>query len=118
MEELPIILCIVLILLLLICHFVFIGIIDRKRKRLIDEYERLLNLKDWLEKIADEASHSYIMESVEERGNEFIKQFNLLNVKLKEIQEQHKNLQEQQRKLHNSLLEEQKILNQYFENYS
>ena len=34
------------------------------------------------------------------------------------IQEKQKKLQEQQQKLHSNLLEEHKLLNQYFENYS
>jgi hypothetical protein len=42
----------------------------------------------------EEASRSYIIESVEKRGQELINQLNLLNAKLVKIQEHHKNLQE------------------------
>jgi len=93
-------------------------IIDKKRKELINDYEKLLHLKDWYEKISVEAGRSDIIESVEKRGNELINQLNLLNSNLIEIQEQQKKLQEQQQKLHSNLLEEHKLLNQYFENYS
>ena len=89
-----------------------------RTKELINDYEKLLNLKDWYEKISEEANRSYIIESVEKRGHELINQLNLLNAHLLAIQEQHKNLQEQQQKLHHNLLEEHKLLNQYFENYS
>lgn len=118
MENFTIILCFALILLIITYHSVLIIIFDKKRKALINDYEKLLNLKDWYEKISEEASRSYIMESVEKRGNELINQLNLLNANLIEIQEHHKNLQERQQKLHNNLLEEHKLLNQYFENYS
>jgi ribosomal 30S subunit maturation factor RimM len=91
---------------------------EKKRKTLINDYEKLLNLKNWYEKISEEASRSYIIESVEKRGNELINQLNLLNAKLVKIQEHHKNLQERQQELHENLLEEHKLLNQYFENYS
>lgn len=88
----------------------------KKGKELINDYEKLLNLKDWYEKISEEANRSYIIESVEKRGHELINQLNLLNAHLLAIQEQHKNLQEQQQKL--PVTEEHKLLNQYFENYS
>ena len=96
----------------------FIIIFEKIRKQFIKEDEKLLILKDWYEKISEEANRSYIIESVEKRGHELINQLNLLNAHLLAIQEQHKNLQEQQQKLHHNLLEEHKLLNQYFENYS
>ncbi|WP_417430027.1 hypothetical protein [Halpernia sp.] len=118
MENLSPTVYIVILLLIITYYSVSIFIFDRKRKGLINDYEKLLNLKDWYEKISDEASRSYIVESVEKRGQELINQFKVLNADLVEIQEQHKNLQEQQKKLHHSLLEEHKLLNEYFENYS
>jgi len=118
MENLSFIQCIALILLIIICHSILIVIIGIKRKGLSDDYEKLLNLKNWYEKMSDEANRSYIIESVEKRGQELISQLNLLNANLIEIQKEHKNLQEKQQYLHNSLIEEQKLLNQYFENYS
>ncbi|MBD3903390.1 hypothetical protein IEW27_02105 [Chryseobacterium sp. C-2] len=104
--------------MILIYQSVLIIIFDKKRKTLINDYEKLLNLKDWYEKVSEEASRSYLMESVEKRGHELINQLNLLNTKLVKIQEHHKNLQEGQQELHDGLLEEHKLLNQYFENYS
>ena len=118
MENLSLLICVALMLLIIAYQVVFVLIFDKKRKGLINDYEKLLNLKDWYEKIADEASRSYIIDSVEKRGHELIGQFNALNGNLIEIQNQHKNLQEQQKKLHTSLLEEQKLLSEYFENYS
>ena len=118
MENLSPTLYIVILLLIIIYYSVSMFFFDRKRQGLINDYEKLLSLKDWYEKISDEASRSYIVESVEKRGQELISQFNVLNDNLIQIQQQHKNLQEKQKKLHNSLLEEQKILNEYFENYS
>lgn len=91
---------------------------EKQRKELIKDYKQLLILKDWYEKIAEEASRSYILESIEKKGRQLIDQLNLLNTNLTEIQEHHKKLQEEQRKLHNGLLEEHKLLNEYFENYS
>ncbi|PTT78440.1 hypothetical protein DD829_18260 [Chryseobacterium sp. HMWF035] len=93
-------------------------IFDKKRKGLKNDYEKLLNLKDWYEKISEEASRSSMMERVDIKGQELINQLDLLNAKLIKIQEKHNNLQENQQKLHDSLLEEHKLLNQYFENYS
>ena len=118
MEIFSIILCFALILLIFTCHSVLIIIFDKKRKELKNEYEKLLNLKDWYEKVSAEASRSYIIESVEKRGHKLINQLNLLNANLVEIQEHHENLLERQQKLHENLLEEHKLLNQYFENYS
>lgn len=118
MENFSIILCFALLLLIFTYHSILIIIFDKKRKVLINDYERLLHLKDWYEKIYEEAGRSYIIESVEKRGHELINQLNLLNANLTEIQEHHKNLQEHQQKLHSNLLEEHKLLNQYFENYS
>lgn len=118
MENFSIMLCFTLMLLIITCHSVLIIVFLTKRKELINEYEKLLNLKDWYEKISEEAGRSYIIENVEKRGNELIDYLNLLNANLIEIQEQQKKLQEQQQKLHNNLLEEHKLLNQYFENYS
>ena len=117
MENLSL-LIISLMLFIIAYQVVFVLTLDKKRKGLINDYEKLLNLKDWYEKIADEASRSYIIDSVEKRGHEVIAQFNALNANLIEIQNQHRNLQEQQKKLHSSLLEEQKLLSEYFENYS
>ncbi|MCY0979280.1 hypothetical protein PGH12_01900 [Chryseobacterium wangxinyae] len=118
MENSSIKLCFALILISFTYQSVLIIIFDKKRKVLINDYETLLNLKDWYEKISEEASRLYIIESVDKRGNELIDQLNLLNSNLIEIQEQHKKLQEKQQKLHSNLLEEHKLLNQYFENYS
>ena len=118
MENLSIILCAAIMLLLIAYQIIFLNIFDKKREALKKEYEKLLNLKDWYERISDEANRSYIVESVERRGHELINQFKVLNTDLVEIQEQHKDLQKQQQKLHNSLVEEQKLMNQYFENYT
>ena len=118
MENLSFLICVALMLLIIAYQVVFVLTLDKKRKGLINDYEKLLNLEDWYEKIADEASRSYIIDSVEKRGHEVIAQFNALNANLIEIQNQHRNLQEQQKKLHSSLLEEQKLLSEYFENYS
>lgn len=118
MENLSLLIYVALMLLLIVYQVVFILIFDKKRKGLINDYEKLLNLRVWYEKIADEASSSYIIDSVEKRGHEVIAQFNALNANLIEIQNQHRNLQEQQKKLHSSLLEEQKLLSEYFQNYS
>ena len=118
MEIFSIILCFALMLLIFSYFSITIILFDNKGKELINDYEKLLNLKDWYEKISEEANRSYIIESVEKRGHELINQLNLLNAHLLAIQEQHKNLQEQQQKLHHNLLEEHKLLNQYFENYS
>ncbi len=118
MENFSITLCFALLLLIFTYHSILIIIFLKKRKLLINDYEKLLNLKDWYEKISEEASRSYIIERVEKRGNELINQLNLLNSNLIAIQEKQKKLQEQQQKLHSNLLEEHKLLNQYFENYS
>ena len=118
MENLSLLIVVSLMLFIIAYQVVFVLTLDKKRKGLINDYEKLLNLKDWYEKIADEASRSYIIDSVEKRGHEVIAQFNALNANLIEIQNQHRNLQEQQKKLHSSLLEEQKLLSEYFENYS
>ncbi|MDP2455221.1 MULTISPECIES: hypothetical protein [unclassified Kaistella] len=116
MENLSL-LIVSLMLFIIAYQVVFVLTLDKKRKGLND-YEKLLNLRDWYQKIADEACSSYIIDSVEKRGHEVIAQFNALNANLIEIQNQHRNLQEQQKKLHSSLLEEQKLLSEYFENYS
>ena len=118
MENSSIILCFALFLIIFAYQSVTIIILDKKRKVLINDYERLLHLKDWYEKISEEAGRLYIIESVDKRGNELINQLNLLNSNLIAIQEKQKRLQEQQQKLHSNLLEEHKLLNQYFENYS
>ena len=117
MENLSL-LIISLMLFIIAYQVVFVLTLDKKRKGLINDYEKLLNLRDWYQKIADEACSSYIIDSVEKTGHEVIAQFNALNANLIEIQNQHRNLQEQQKKLHSSLLEEQKLLSEYFENYS
>ena len=108
MEIFSIILCFALMLLIFSYFSITIILFDKKGKELINDYEKL----------SEEANRSYIIESVEKRGHELINQLNLLNAHLLAIQEQHKNLQEQQQKLHHNLLEEHKLLNQYFENYS
>jgi len=118
MENFTVMLCFALVILLFTYHSVAIIIIYKKRKGFIIAYERVLNLKDWCDKISEEPGHSYIIESVEKRGNELIAQLNLLNANLTGIQEQQKTLQEAQQKLHSNLLEEHELLNQYFENYS
>lgn len=81
-------------------------IFEKKRKQLIQDYEQLLILKNWYEKIAEEVNRSYILEKVEKRGRQLIDQLNLLNANLVKIQEDHEKLQQQQQKLHKNLLEE------------
>lgn len=108
----------IIILIAVISGSLCIILFEKQRKELIKDYKQLLILKDWYEKIAEEASLSYILEMVENRGHQLIDQLNLLNTGLVKIQEHHKKLQEEQRKLHNNLLEEHKLLNEYFENYS
>ena len=82
MEIFSIILCFALMLLIFSYFSITIILFDKKRKLLINDYEKLLNLKDWYEKISEEASRSYIIERVEKRGNELINQLNLLNSNL------------------------------------
>ena len=82
MEIFSIILCFALMLLIFSYFSITIILFDKKGKELINDYEKLLNLKDWYEKISEEASRSYIIESVEKRGNELINQLNLLNSNL------------------------------------
>lgn len=105
-------------LLILSGYSVLIIIFYKKRKELINDYKQLLILKEWYEKVSEEANRSYIIESVEKRGHEVINQLNKLNDNFIEIQEKQKKLQEEQQKLHRNLLEEHKLLNEYFENYS
>ena len=105
-------------LLILSGYSVLIIIFYKKRKELINDYKQLLILKEWYEKVSEEANHSYIIESVEKRGHEVINQLNKLNDNFIEIQEKQKKLQEEQQKHHSNLLEEHKLLNQYFENYT
>jgi len=100
-------------LLILSGYSVLIIIFYKKRKGLINDYKQLLILKEWYEKVSEEANHSYIIESVEKRGHEVINQLNKLNDNFIEIQEKQK-----KQKLHSNLLEEHKLLNQYFENYT
>lgn len=107
-----------LIILAMICYCMGMIIFEKKRKELIQDYEQLLILKNWYEKIAEEVNRSYILEKVEKRGRQLIDQLNLLNANLVKIQEDHEKLQQQQQKLHKNLLEEHKLLNEYFENYS
>lgn len=107
-----------LILIAIIYYSVCISIFEKKRKELIKDYKQLLLLKDWYEKVPEEANRSYILERVEKRGRRLIDQLNLLNANLVKIQEEHEKLQQQQQKLHNKLLEEHKLLNEYFQNYS
>ena len=82
MEIFSIILCFALMLLIFSYFSITIILFDKKGKELINDYEKLLNLKDWYEKISEEASRSYIIERVEKRGNELINQLNLLNSNL------------------------------------
>lgn len=96
----------------------FIIIFEKIRKQFIKEDEKLLILKDCYEKVSEEAIRSLIIERVEKKGNELIDQFNNLNLKLVKIKERQVQLQEQQKTLHNNLLEQHKLLNEYFENYS
>jgi hypothetical protein len=115
-----------IVLLLIMLALVVLDIIfekekNRKLERELEIYElekHFSEFKDNVLKNIEEASRSYIIKNVEKRGNELIDQLNLLNAKLVKIQEHHKNLQERQQELHNNLLEEHKLLNQYFENYS
>lgn len=120
MDNFTIITIIVCFLMLIVVSYFFVCIVifEKKRRELVKDYEQLLILKNWYEKISEEASRSYILEMVEKRGHQLIDQLNLLNTGLIKIQEHHKKLQEEQRKLHNNLLEEHKLLNEYFENYS
>ena len=82
MEIFSIILCFALMLLIFSYFSITIILFDKKGKELINDYEKLLNLKDWYEKISEEANRSYIIESVEKRGHELINQLNLLNSNL------------------------------------
>ena len=110
MEYSLIVKCLGLLVLIMSYYAVSIFIFEMKRKAIIKDYQKLLNLKDWYGKMSNEANSSYIIESVEKRGQELINKLHLLNANLTEIQIE-------QKKLHIKLLEEQKILNQYFENY-
>lgn len=108
-------------LVLVVLDIIFEKEKNRKLERELEIYKlekHFSEFKDNVLKNIEEASRSYIVESVEKRGQELINRLNLLNAKLVKIQEHHKNLQERQQKLHDSLLEEHKLLNQYFENYS
>lgn len=58
MENFSITLCFALLLLIFTYHSILIIIFSKKRKLLINDYEKLLNLKDWYEKISEEASRS------------------------------------------------------------
>ena len=66
MENLSL-LIISLMLFIIAYQVVFVLTLDKKRKGLINDYEKLLNLRDWYQKIADEACSSYIIDSVEKR---------------------------------------------------
>jgi hypothetical protein len=90
----------------------------KMQKRIMQDYEQLSNLKNWYEKVCEQASYSYFIEKVEARGYQLIDQLNLLNDKLVKIQEHHKKLQQEQQKLHNNLLEQHKLFDEYFKNYS
>ena len=65
-----------------------------------------------------QTTNAHSIERVEKKGNELIDQFNNLNIKLVKIKERQVQLQEQQKNLHNNLLEQHKLLSEYFENYS
>ena len=67
MEIFSIILCFALMLLIFSYFSITIILFDKKGKELINDYEKLLNLKDWYEKISEEANLSYIIERVEKR---------------------------------------------------
>ena len=108
----------VLLALIIIYFIVFLYIFDKKRKEFIHYYEKLLTLKNWYEKVSDEATRSHILDRVEKRGYELIDHLNILNTHLSEFQKHHEKLQEQQKDLHNNLLKEHQLLNEYFENYS
>ena len=105
-------------LIILLSGVALLITVHQKCKEVPKEYKQLLILKDWYEKISEEANRSYIIESVEKRGQELINQLNLLNTHAVEMQKQHKQLQEEQCKLHAKLLKEHELLNQYFKNYS
>lgn len=108
-------------LVLVVLDIIFEKGKNRKLERELEIYKlekHFSEFKDNVLKNIEEASRSYIVESVEKRGQELINRLDMLNAKLVKIQEHHKNLQERQQKLHDSLLEEHKLLNQYFENYS
>ncbi|KQT23709.1 hypothetical protein ASG22_06610 [Chryseobacterium sp. Leaf405] len=108
-------------LVLVVLDIIFEKGKNRKLERELENYKlEYQKLEKHFSEFKDneEASRSYIIENVEKRGNELINQLNLLNAKLVKIQEKHNNLQEKQQELHDSLLEEHKLLNQYFENYS
>ena len=70
------------------------------------------------EKFVQEGAKVIIWDLDEKKGNELIDQFNNLNIKLVKIKERQVQLQEQQKNLHNNLLEQHKLLSEYFENYS
>ncbi|AZA53819.1 MULTISPECIES: hypothetical protein [Chryseobacterium] len=114
------------VIVLVVLDIIFEKRKNRKLERELEiyklEYQKLekhfSEFKDNVLKNIEDASCSYIIKNVEKRGNELINRLNLLNAKLVKIQEHHKNLQERQQKLHDSLLDEHKLLNQYFENYS
>ncbi|MCG2793369.1 hypothetical protein [Chryseobacterium mulctrae] len=108
-------------LVLVVLDIIFEKQKNRKLERELEIYKlekHFSEFKDNVLKNIEEASCSYIIKNVEKRGNDFINKLNLLNAKLVKIQEHHKNLQERQQELHENLLEEHKLLNQYFENYS
>lgn len=120
------IILLIIMLVIVVLDIIFEKRKNRKLKRELEifelDYQKLENhfneFKDNVLKNIEEASRSHIIESVEKRGNELINQLNLLNAKLVKIQQHHKNLQKRQQELHKDLLEEHRLLNQYFENYS
>ena len=118
MEFFIIITLILCFILMLVLYFVFMYVVNRKQKELIDSYEKLLILESWCENITEEANRLPIIDRIEKRGYELINQLDKLNANIAEIQEHHVKLQEQQKNLHHSLLEEHKLLNEYFQNYS
>ena len=105
-------------LIILLSGVALLIALHQKCQEVAKEYKQLLILKDWFEKVLEEAGRSYTIESVEKRGQELINQLNLLNTHAVEMQKQHKKLQEEQCKLHANLLKEHELLNQYFKNYS
>lgn len=53
MENFTVMLCFALVILLFTYHSVAIIIIYKKRKEFIIAYKRVLNLKDWCDKISE-----------------------------------------------------------------
>lgn len=91
------IICFIINLIAVVFGSFFIILFETKRKELIKDYKQLLILKDWYEKISEEATRSYIIESVEKRGYGVINQLDKLNSNFIEIQEKQKNYRKSNR---------------------